>query len=432
MNTAFSMTNKLLGLAAGLLLALPAHAELIALTGASVHPVSSEVIDDGVVLVRDGAIEAVGAGIEIPAEARQIDLAGLHLYPGFVHPATQLGLTEISSVAGTVDTAEMGNINAAIQAEVAINHDSRLLPVSIAGGILSAHIVPGGGLIRGSSAVIKLDGWNWEDMVIATPTAMHIEFPAGAVDDEANEDLKLIESVLDQARHWQRAQAAAEAGEAPAPEPNDQLAALAPLLAGDVPLMLHANRYDVMEKALDWAESQELDRVILVANPDVQYLAERLAADRIPVILRSVQALPTRRWEPYDMAFVAAARLHEAGVRFAISDSGSGMDVANARNLPFHAGTAAAHGLPKDAALKSVTLWPAEILGVGSELGSIEVGKRASLIAANGDPLEPMTRIERIWVDGEEFDPMRDQGRRLYERYRERNARAQGREIGND
>jgi len=423
------MMNRFLGLIAGLLLALPVHAELIALTGASVHPVSSEVITDGIVIIRDGRIEAVGAGIDIPADARRVDLTGLHLYPGFVHPATQLGLTEISSVAGTVDTAEMGNVNAAIRAEVAINHDSRLLPVSIAGGILSAHIVPGGGLIRGSSAVIKLDGWSWEEMLIASPSGMHIDFPAGAVEDDANEDLKLIESVLDQARHWQRARAAAERGEAPAPEPNDQFAALGPLLAGEVPLMLHANRYDVIEKALDWAESQELDRVILVANSDVQYLADRLAADRIPVILRSVHAMPTRRWEPYDMAFVAAARLHEAGVQFAISDSGSGMDVANARNLPFHAGTAAAHGLPKDAALKSVTLWPARILGVGDELGSIEPGKRASLIATTGDPLEPMTRIERVWIDGEAFDPLRDRGRSLYERYRERNANAQGREI---
>jgi imidazolonepropionase-like amidohydrolase len=429
MNTAFSMTNKLLGLTASLLLALPVHAELIALTGASVHPVSSEVIADGVVILRDGRIEAVGNGIEIPDEARRIELDGLHLYPGFVHPATQLGLSEISSVPGTVDTTEMGNINAAIRAEVAVNHDSKLLPVSIAGGILSAHIVPGGGLIRGTSAIINLDGWSWEEMLIAAPSGMHIDFPTGAVEDDANEDLALIENVLDQARHWRSAQIAAETGDAPAPPPNDQLEALVPLLDGDIPLMLHASRYDVMENALDWAESQALDRVILVANADAQYIAERLAADRIPVILRNVYALPTRRWEPYDMAFVAAARLHEAGVRFAIADAGSGMDLANARNLPFQAGSAAAHGLPREAALKSVTLWPAEILGVGDQLGSIEPGKRASLIATNGDPLEPMTRIERIWIDGDEFDRMRDRGRRLYERYQERNARAQGRQI---
>lgn len=420
MNTVFSMLNKLTVLALSSLLLVPAaHADLIALTGATVHPISSDPIE-GTVLLRDGLVEAVGSDVAIPDEATVIDLSGLHLYPGFVHPATQLGLTEISSVAGTIDTAEMGAINAAIRAEVAINHDSRLLPASIAGGILSAHVMPDGGLIQGTSAVIRLDGWNWEEMVIASPTGMHLAFPAAAVDDEDNEDLKRIERVLDQARHYQRAVAAAENDDAPRPARNDQLAALGPVLNGEMPLFIKANRYDVMEMALDWAQEQGFERIVLMVNPDVQYLAERLAADDIPVILRNVYAMPSRRWEPYDMAFVAAARLAEAGVRFAIADSGGGMDVANARNLPFHAGSAAAHGLDKMDALKSVTLWPAEILGVGDQLGSIEPGKRATLFASTGDPLEPMTRIERVWIDGSEYDLMRDPGRSLHQRYRQR------------
>ncbi len=421
MNTVFSMLNKSVAavLLSAMLLVPATRADVIALTGATIHPVSSEPIK-GSLLIREGLIEAIGADLAIPDDAQIIDLAGLHLYPGFVHPATQLGLTEISSVAGTVDTAEMGAINAAIRAEVAINHDSGLLPASIAGGILSAHIMPEGGLIQGTSAVVRLDGWSWEEMVLAAPTGMHLAFPPAAVDDEDNEDLKRIEAVLDQARHYQRAVVAADNDNSPRPARNDQLAAMGPVLAGEMPLFIKANRYDVMEKALDWAQDQKFERIVLMANPDVQYLAERLAADNIPVILRNVYAMPSRRWEPYDMAFVAAARLAEAGVRFAIADSGSGMDVANARNLPFHAGSAAAHGLDKDDALKSVTLWPAEILGVADQLGSIEPGKRATLFASNGDPLEPMTRIERVWIDGQAYDLMRDPGRSLYQRYRQR------------
>jgi imidazolonepropionase-like amidohydrolase len=429
MNSVSSMLTKTLAasLLALSLLAQTASAEVTALVGATVHPVSSAPIENGTVLIRNGRIEAVGRDIDIPAGAERIELDGLHLYPGFVHPATQLGLTEIASVAGSVDTSEMGAINAAIRVEVAVNHDSELLPASIAGGIASAHIIPGGGLIRGSSAVIRLNGWSWEEMVIAAPIAMHIAFPAGAVDDEDNEELKTIEAVLDQARHWHQAKAASTAGNARQPARNDQLEALGPLLAGEVPLMLHANRYDVMEKALDWAEAQGFEKVILAANPDVQYIAERLARDNIPVILRNVYAMPSRRWEAYDMAFVAPARLHEAGVRFAIADNGAGMDVANARNLPFQAGSAAAHGLPADAALKSITQWPAEILGIGDQLGTIEVGKKASLFAASGDPLEPMTHIQRVWLEGEEFDLSQVRGHRLYQRYRDRNAAAQGR-----
>ncbi|MEN1728009.1 MAG: amidohydrolase family protein [Pseudomonadota bacterium] len=422
-----SSLTKTLALSLALASATVVQADVLVLTGATVHPISSDPIEDATVIIEDGLISAVGADLDWPADAEVQRLDGLHLYPGFVHPATQLGLSEISSVAGTIDTSEMGSINAAIQAEVAINHDSELLPAAIAGGVLSAHVMPNGGLIAGTSAVINLDGWSWEEMVIASPTGMHIDFPAAAVDDDSNEDLKTIETVLDLARDHLRATQAAEAGDAPAPPRNNQLEALAPLLRGEQTLYLRANRYDVMERALDWAADQEFDNVVLMANPDVQYIADRLALDNIPVILRNVYAMPTRRWEAYDMAYVAAARLAEAGVRFAIADTGGGMDLANARNLPFQAGSAAAHGLDKGDALKSVTLWPAEILGVGDELGSIEVGKRASLFAATGDALEAMTRIEQVWIDGKEYDLSRDPGRRLYPRYRERNADVQGR-----
>ena len=420
-------TPTTLALAILLTSATASWADVLVLTGATVHPVSSDAIENATVVVEDGKISAIGSDLQWSAEAEVIDLSGLHLYPGFVHPATQLGLSEISSVAGTVDTSEMGSINAAIRAEVAINHDSMLLPTTIAGGVLTAHVMPNGGLIQGTSAVVNLDGWSWEDMVIRSPVGMHLEFPTAAVDDDQNDDLQTIEKVLDLARHYQRAtQAAAEEGTT-APPRNSQLEALVPLINGDQTLFLRANRYDVMEKALDWADEQGFDNVVLMANADVQYIAERLAEDDTPVILRNVYAMPTRRWEPYDMAYVAAAKLAEAGVRFAIADSGAGMDLANARNLPFHAGSAAAHGLEKSDALKTVTLWPAEILGVGDQLGSIEVGKRASLFAATGDALEPMTRIERVWIDGAEYDLSRDSGRSLYPRYQERNAEVQAR-----
>lgn len=406
-------------LATGLNLAV---AQPLVLSGATVHPVNGEPIANGMVLIRDGLIEAVGTDIEIPDDAEVIELDGLQLYPGFVHPATQLGLTEIASVPGTVDTAEMGSINAALRVESSVNHDSELLPTSVAGGILSAHIIPGGGLIRGTSAVLRMDGWSWEEMVLATPSGMHIAFPTGAAGDEDNEDLALINRVLDQARHYKSARAAADDGRGPRLPRNDQLQALTPLLAGEVPLMLSANGHRVIEAALDWAERQGFENIILVANSDVQFLAERLAASDIPVILQNPYGMPVRRWEPYDQSFRSATVLHEAGVRFAIGDGGSGMNVANARNLPFQAGTSIAHGLPPEIALKTVTLRPAEILGVADQLGSIEPGKRASLFAASGDPLEPMTQIRRVWIDGVEYDLMRDRSLRLYERYRARQA----------
>jgi len=397
--------------------------KLIALTGATVHPVDGDPIPNGVVLIRGERIESVGDALTLAddeAGVTVIELDGKHVYPGFVHPLSSVGLTEISSVAGTVDTTEMGSINAALRAEVAFNHDSALLPVSVAGGILTTHSAPSGGLIRGTSAVMRMDGWSWEDMTLEAPAGMHIAFPPGAADDADNEDLAAIERTLEQARHWHRAQAAFEAGVAPRPRHNAQLEALGPVLGGSIPLFLHAENRDAIDAALDWAEQQDFGRVALVGGPDLQYVADRLAADGIPVILNGVYTMPTRRWEAYDMAYVAAAKLHEAGVKFAIGDGGGGFGATNARNLPFQAGSAAAFGLPKDIALKTVTEWAAEIVGVGDELGTLTPGKRASLIVTNGDPLEPMTSIERVWIDGEEYDLGRSKHRQLYERYRER------------
>ncbi len=404
----------------GWLAATALQAEVTALVGATVHPVSADSIEKGVILIEGRDIVAVGSDIAIPADARIIDLAGKHVYPGFVHPASALGLTEIDSVAGSVDTSEMGSLNPALRVEVAFNHDSALLPASVAGGILSTHTVPGGGLIRGSSAVMAMDGWSWEDMVIRAPVGMHIQFPAAAADDSENDDLKTIERTLDAARAWGRAQAAFEAGNAPRPALNDALQALQPLLAGDVPLFLHAGREKDIEAALDWAAKQEFGRVILVAGPDLQYLAGRLAEDGIDVILNGVYQMPTRRWEPYDMAYAAAGKLHRAGVRFAIGDGGGGFGATNARNLPFHAGSAAAFGLPPEIALRSVTLTPAEILGVADQLGSLDPGKRATLMVTDGDPLEVITAIERVWIDGAEYNLGRSKHRQLFERYRER------------
>jgi len=188
---------------------------------------------------------------------------------------------------------------------------------------------------------------------------------------------------------------------------------LIPMLKGEMPLLIAAFEMKQIESALDWVEERKIEKVILLTGPDAQYLAERLAEENVPVILNSVHNLPQRRWEPYDMPFVAAAKLHEAGVKFAIAGDGG----SNARNMPFEAATAAAYGLPKDAALRSVTLSPAEIFGVAERVGSLEAGKDASFLLTDGDPLEIRTRIERVWIGGVEVDLADNPQYRLYEKY---------------
>lgn len=413
-----------------------AAAESVAFVGATIHPVSEPPIEGGVLLVEGSTIVAVGADVEVPADARVVDLAGSHLYPAFVHPGSVLGLTEIGSVRGTVDTTEMGDNNAHIRTEVAVNPDSELFPPTIAGGVVYAHVVPQGGTFAGTSAVMRLDGWSWEEMTVAAPVGMHVNYPAmvrptrgwGVPDEEEFERrkeraLETLRETLADARAYAKARRAAAAGGAPRVDANPRLEALVPVLDGGLPIFLHAAEKTQIESALDWAAEEGLTNIVLVTGPDAQYLAERLAAEDVSVLLDGVHTLPSRRWEPYDAAFTPAARLHAAGVRFAIGDGGGGFGASNARNLPSHAATAAAHGLPREAALRAVTLSAAELLGVDDRVGSLEPGKEASFFAATGDPLEILTRIERVWVAGQEYDLSRDRQRRLYERWRDRPAR---------
>lgn len=415
-----SLLTRLIAYAALVVLAFPAGAEPVAFVGATFYPVDGAPVENGVLLVEDGRIAALGQDIELPADVQRVDLSGKQVYPGMIHAGTVLGLTEIGSVPGTEDYSEMGPINAAIRAETAFNADSMLLAPNVTNGLLTAHVMPVGGLIRGTSAVMRLDGWNFEDMSLMAPAGMHVAFPAAAADDGDSEELKIINSTLDEARAWASAMDAAADYPAARPPANDQLAALGPLVSGNLRLFVHAAGENAMNAALDWVEQQGFEDVVLVGGPDLQHVAERLADSGIDAILTGVQVMPERRWEPYDAAYVAPAILAEAGVRFAITDGGSAFVAGNARNIPFHAGMATGFGLGLDDALKSVTLWPAEILGLGEELGSLAVGKRATFFVADGSPLDEMTEILGAWIDGREYDFSRDRQRRLYQRYNRR------------
>lgn len=421
-----NMKTQAAALVAGLVLAaVPALAQaeagaVLAVRGATVHPVAGPAIENGTLVVRGGKIVAVGAGVEIPAGATVIEAQGKHLYPGLVHPATQLGLIEIESVRGTVDTADVGNVNPGHRTEIAFNADSLLLPPTIAGGVVAAHVIMEGNLFVGTSAVMRLSGWNLEDMTIAAPVGQHLYFPAmpppgeGDGVEEAkkkrDESLKEVNQALQDAKAYGKAKSAGTAGL----DVNPQLEALLPLVEGRQKLFLHADTRAQIEAALDWAKEQELTQLVLVSGPDAQLLTERLLKEKIPVILKGALGLPARKADAYDTNFGAAAKLAAAGVPFCIADNANPMI---ARNLAFNAAQAAAFGLTEDQALRSVTLSPAEILGVADQLGSLEPGKEASFFLADGNALEIRSHIERVWIAGQEVDLENDHQRRLWHRY---------------
>lgn len=422
--------RTLLASAAAALLAATAGAAPVAFVGATVHTVSDGDLPQGVVVVDRGRIVAVGAGLTPPAGATTVNLAGKHLYPGFLDPLGSLGLVEVNSVRGTVDTHEIGEDNANLRAEVAFNSDSLLIPVAIAGGVLSAHVVPAGGLVNGTSAVMTLRGWNWGDMTLASPVGMHVSYPRltqgerrfgnRSEDDfkkEKEKALKALQDIFDGARAYQKARVAATAKRGPAVEIDPRLEALIPVLEGKLPVFLHADEQTQIASALDWAKKEKLEKVVLVAGEDAQYLADRLAREKVPVILNGVLAMPNRRSEAYDAAYAAAGVLDQAGVQVAIA-TGDGPSMV--RNLPFHAGMAAAFGLPKERALRAITLTAAEILGVSDRLGSIAPGKDATFFVSDGDPLEARSHIERAWIGGAEVDLTKNHHYELYEKYKNR------------
>lgn len=427
--------RRLSALPLALFLVAPAFgAERIAYVNAVLHPIDGPTIENGTLVVEGDRIAALGAGGAIAAgDARIVDLEGAHVWPGMIDAASTLGLTEISSVRGTNDVREMGDFNADLRAEVAFHPDSRRIPPTIAGGVLTAHVVPDGELFVGQSAAMRLDGWTWEEMTLAAPLGQNLVFPAAIYrrtwwsppdaeekfEKEKAGKLRRFEELVANARGYHRARTAIEAGDGAMIDVDPRHEALRPLLAGEAMLFLQANEKQQIEKALDWAKREQLDRVVLIAGADAALFAERLAAERIPVILTEVLATPNRAWEAYDTAYTAASRLHAAGVAIAFADGG---DSSNARNLPFHAAMAVAFGLPRDAAHRALTLGAAEILGIAGRIGSLTVGKEATFFVASGDPLDIRTTVDRAVVRGREVDFSRDPQRQLWERYRDRPA----------
>lgn len=399
--------------------------ETVALVGATAHPMSGPAVPDATIVVRDGRIVSVGSGAP-PAGATTVNLAGKHVYPGYVSADSVIGLTEIGAVDMTNDYQETGQLNANVRAEVAINTDSELIPVARVNGVTSAHVIPRGGAVAGTSAVVRLDGWTWEDMTIRAPVGLHVIWPRMSLsrawwetrsEEEQkkarDEAIEAIGRAFDEARaFWTASKAQGQAGAA-RQDRDLQWEAMGKALDGDLPVFVHASSLGQIQAALKFLDNQRITRAVIVGGTDAWRVADDLKRRDIAVITQSTLDMPERQHEPYDQAFTLPAKLAKAGVRFAI---GGGTNASNERNLPYVAAMAAAFGLPKDEALKAITLYPAQILGVADRVGSLEPGKSADFVVTNGDPLEITTAVEEVWIAGRAI-PMESKQTRLFEKY---------------
>lgn len=415
----------------------PPQREPLLVTGATLHTVSGATIVDGRMLVERGRITALaGPGEPLPAPAggpaRVLHLPGKHIYPGFVAANTALGLVEVNSVRATLDATETGTLNPNARAVVALNADSELLPVARSNGVLAALTAPQAGrsgLIAGTSALIQLDGWTWEDMTLDAAVALHVHLPsmrlnraalppqAAAFADELKRQLEARLHELDDAFDAARAYAAARRAD-PATPLDSRWEAMRPVFDRQRPVFVHADELAQIRHALGLAARHGL-RLVIVGGADAALLADVLRERQVPVIIGGVHELPQRRDDDPATPFRLAAQLAQAGVTFCIARQG-GIGAASAeRNLPYEAATAAAHGLPRDEALRAITLYPARILGVEDRLGALAPGRLASFIVTDGDPLEITTRVERLFIQGREVDAGNRQ-QRLDAKYRQR------------
>ena len=409
---------------------------VIVIKGARIVTVSGPTLEKGTLVLSGGKIAAVGAELAVPAGAKVIDGSGKTVYPGLIDGLTTLGLVEIGSVPGSVDTSEVGDVNPQAKAWIAVQAHSELIPVARANGVTAALAAPQGGLISGQSALLRLTGTTPDALTVKTPVAMHITYPTGRApfeltrmfdepelktfeerrkDKKKNQEkeLKRLATLLEEAKAYGAALGAARAGRAAVPQPDLPMEALAPVARGEVPVIMRADDEADLRGAVRFAGEHNL-KLVIAGGLDAWRCADLLKEKNVPVLL-NVDRLPRKESDPYDAAYANAGILFKAGVRFAIVSD----DASQSRNLPYEAAMAAAYGLPAEAALRSITLSPAEIFGVADRMGSLEVGKDANLVVATGDILDHRTQVTDVFIDGV-AQSLETRHTRLYKQFKDR------------
>lgn len=399
-----------------------APAQVVAITGGRVFPVSGPPIDGGTVIITAGKITAVGANLPIPSGAQRIDATGKWVTPGFINSSTQLGVIEVSQVNTTRDMTARGkdNIAAAFTVWEGLNPNSVMLAPARNEGITTIAVLPAGGLVSGQAALLNVIPGTTTDMIIKAPVAMVAEIgdaTAAGVSSRGELLVKLRE-LLEDTRFFQTRRSAYERAETrDFAASRLDLQAMIPVIEGTLPLMITVDRASDIDAALRLAREYNL-RIIIGGGAEAWMLADRLAAARVPVLTGAMNNIPGG-FASLGQRQENAALLRRAGVSVAlIGNAGGGDEEAfNVRNLKQEAGNAVAYGMTWDDALRAVTLTPAEVFGVANRIGSLQSGRDANVVIWSGDPFEFTTRVERVFISGREYPEMTRQDM-LTERYK--------------
>ncbi len=406
-----------------------------AITNAKIVTVSGTTIPNGTVVIKDGKITAVGSKVSIPSGAQKVDGKGLSVYPGMIDAGTNMGLLEIgNAVTGTVDVRETGNINPNAKAILGINPHTSHINVTRVNGITTVLSMPNGGLIAGQSAIINLNGSTQREMAVVPTFALVVSFPqistfAGFspltgprfIDfkqaiKRRDTRVKELKKVFEEAARYAKVKEAyAKDKSLPYPAIDLKMEAMIPYVRGEKPVIFSAHRARDIREIVKFVAEMKL-KGIIYGGAEAWKVADGLKKQNISVIYNRIHTNPAQRDDPYDLFFEAPSMMQKAGVKFCISTGNNG---ASVRELPYQAGMASAYGLTKEDALKSVTLYPAQILGVADKFGSIEVGKVANIVVTNGDILQVTTNIKHMFIKGRKI-PITSRHTELFDAFKNR------------
>ena len=380
--------------------------QAITITGATIHVGNGTVIENGTVVFENGKIQAVGNS-STATKGNVIDASGKHVYPGFIGANTSLGLVEVDAVNATNDQAEMGSMIPHVRSLIAYNAESKVVESMRPNGILTAQVSPNGGRISGTSSIMQLDAWNWEDAVLKTDDGIHLNWPSSFTrgrwwlgeppglkpNNNYGKQVNDIVNFVNESKAYLKGKRATK---------NLQFEAMKGLFDASQKLYVHVDDEKGITDAVNFAVENGI-KMVVVGGYQAHAVTGLLKSNNIPVLIDHTQSLPKMEDEDYDLPFKAAKLLVDQGVLVALQANGQ-MERMNSRNLPFYAGTTVAYGLDKEEALKLITSNTAKILGIDDFCGTLETGKDATLFISEGNALDMRTnQLIKAFIQGRDI-----------------------------
>lgn len=424
----FNFLAMLFCLVSATIFAQPADSQKqsILIVGAHAHLGTGISIENSAIGFRDGKIDFVGTASAANRGNYQqiIEASGNHVYPGFINVNSTLGLQEIDAIRASNDLAETGSFNPNVRSIIAYNAESMIIPTSTTNGMLLAQITPRGGVISGTSSVVQLDAWNWEDAIVLEDDGIHLNWPnltskSGwylapgelKANEGAQKTIQELEDFFADAANYCLTSNPAKS--------NLRLQAMCHLFDGKKSLYIHASYAKDMSSAIQFAKKHGVKKMVIVGGYESFLITDMLRENKIPVVLNRIYSLPGEPGDDIELPYKLPGILHSQGVKFCF-DNDDSHERMMVRNIPFYAGTAVSYGLPYEQAIKSLTLEAAGILGIDNRYGSLEVGKSATLFVSVGDAIDIIgNQITTAFIDGRSIN-LKNRQEQLFERFREK------------